>query len=617
MEFFSDKLQTYGNAEVPLKSLFGHRSQASSEIRHVSGQNVKEFKEFLHAHQNIFIVRDDYVVLKSVLDNLEKDGQNEVLKRMPEEITFDPYLMQQLVTELEESLFNLTDQYSNKISIDFLFNSVKTKSTISSWNNFIKHPNDLVTFLHMNSRVFLVQANMVSLTAEREQSLRERQSANSNRDVDLLPNKTTTKVMKPQPVKDESLQSSMNEESSQKSPMVANITNINSGSSTIISISPTNSSSNNNSNNNSAAKNKSFNQRIRSQIIKVVTENLQIDSRTSNVHSNNYTNDSNDSFSNQPSSDTFYDSIDLQLIKPKIVVTNKECEDIIADIMKNCTEVTFDLEGINLGTSGEVTLIQIGFIYSKEFALYSRDDTNRLQPKIYLFDVLLNRNLIKAGLARLFESTDIVKVAHDVRNDSVSLYKNFGITLNNVFDTQVAHLVVQQQTTGKPAYKPTKYISMYTLCSLYGGPNLNPKTKDRLHKIYRKDFKYWQRRPLTDEMIQFSMIDVYALLPTVYRTMRDQIRPEYEPLLKQLTHESIFAYIHTDEIKQIKRQRKFELELTDLKLKLFNNDKKKIVLSNREIRLLRCVYFLLFSIIFLYLLLTFAFFHLQVYRSNR
>lgn len=172
--FFSDKLITYGNAEVPLKSLFGHRSQASSEIRHVSGQNVKEFREFLSAHFNIFTVRDDYVVLKSVLDQLEKDGVNEPLKRMPEEITFDPYLMKQLVTELEETLFNLTEQYSSKVSVDFLFNTVKSKEKLPPlWNNFVQLPSDLLTFLHMNVREFLVQSNMVSLTVDREQVLRE------------------------------------------------------------------------------------------------------------------------------------------------------------------------------------------------------------------------------------------------------------------------------------------------------------------------------------------------------------------------------------------------------------------------------------------------------------
>ena len=173
VEFFYDKLLSYGNAEVPLKSLFGHRSQASSEIRHVSGQNVKEFKDFLCKHDQTFVVRDDYVVLKIVLDKLEKDGQNELLKRMPEEIIFDPYLMQQLVSELEETVFNLTDQYSNKISIDFLFTSIKSKEKLTPlWNNFVKLPSDLITFLHMNSRVFLVQGNMVSLTADIEQTLR-------------------------------------------------------------------------------------------------------------------------------------------------------------------------------------------------------------------------------------------------------------------------------------------------------------------------------------------------------------------------------------------------------------------------------------------------------------
>ena len=181
VEFFTDKMVTYGVAEVPLKSLFGHRSQATSEIRHVSGQNVKEFSEFLASHSNIFVMRDDYVVLKSVLDQLEQDGQNESqLKRMPEESTFDPYLMQQLITELEDTLFTLTEQYSNMISIDFLFNAIQSKDKLPLlWNNFVKVPSDLITFLHMNSRLFLVQGNMVSLTVERKQALIDKKSVHS------------------------------------------------------------------------------------------------------------------------------------------------------------------------------------------------------------------------------------------------------------------------------------------------------------------------------------------------------------------------------------------------------------------------------------------------------
>ncbi|KAH7973927.1 hypothetical protein HPB49_007081 [Dermacentor silvarum] len=39
IDYFRAKLEQYGNAEVPIKSLLGHRSQASPEIRHVSGQH--------------------------------------------------------------------------------------------------------------------------------------------------------------------------------------------------------------------------------------------------------------------------------------------------------------------------------------------------------------------------------------------------------------------------------------------------------------------------------------------------------------------------------------------------------------------------------------------------
>ena len=48
-------------------------------------------------------------------------------------------------------------------------------------------------------------------------------------------------------------------------------------------------------------------------------------------------------------------------------------------------------------------------------------------------------------------------------------------------------------------------------------------------------------------------------------------------------------YIQADEVKNRKKQRKVETEVADLRLKLATVQSKNIVLSNREIRLLRCV----------------------------
>lgn len=339
------------------------------------------------------------------------------------------------------------------------------------------------------------------------------------------------------------------------------------------SCSPNHSLWNVNSNSLKSSSTSSINQRIRSQVIKAVSDNLQYDNQQ-RLNKNN----------SSPSVDNSQ-SIDLKLLKPKVVISSKECEEIIQEINTHCSEVAFDLEGVNLGVTGEVTLIQLAFIHADQFKQYHTKSANVL-PKIYIFDVLLHRNFIDCGLRQLFESETIIKVVHDVRNLSVSLFNNFGIKLQNVFDTQAGHLIVQQQSTGKPATS-VKTLSLFTLSKHYGGPNLNPKMKDRLHKIYKKDYKYWQKRPLTEEMLQFALTDVYILLPHVYGTMAPQIKPQYEPLFKQLVHESIFAHINADEVKQSKRQRKFELELTDLKMKLLNSDKKTIVLSNREVRLLR------------------------------
>lgn len=171
---------------------------------------------------------------------------------------------------------------------------------------------------------------------------------------------------------------------------------------------------------------KSLNERFRSHVIKAVTDNLQHDSRssTSQLYSGEcfYSADTRENL--QPTSDTFYDSIDLQLIKPKIVSTIKECEELVADIFKNCTEVALDLEGINLGSSGEVTLIQVAFIHSKDFNAYTCSEASTsIVPRVFIFDVLLCPNMIKLSLKSLLESDQIVKISHDIRNNSAALYK--------------------------------------------------------------------------------------------------------------------------------------------------------------------------------------------------
>lgn len=63
-DYFKHKMMMYGiGTEVPIRSLMGHRSQASPQVRHISGQHFKEFTDFLMKHTDYFKVIDDSVVL--------------------------------------------------------------------------------------------------------------------------------------------------------------------------------------------------------------------------------------------------------------------------------------------------------------------------------------------------------------------------------------------------------------------------------------------------------------------------------------------------------------------------------------------------------------------------
>lgn len=82
---------------------------------------------------------------------------------------------------------------------------------------------------------------------------------------------------------------------------------------------------------------------------------------------------------------------------------------------------------------------------------------------------------------------------------------------------QSAHAVLQYQESGKQVYK-VKNVSLNTLCEQYNAPQ-NPM-RDQLKNIYKRDPKYWSRRPLTRDMLLYAASDVLILInEQLFRTM--------------------------------------------------------------------------------------------------
>jgi len=92
----------------------------------------------------------------------------------------------------------------------------------------------------------------------------------------------------------------------------------------------------------------------------------------------------------------------------------------------------------------------------------------------------------------LLEDARISKVIHGADYDVRSIYRDFGITIDNLFDTQLASMYMGWSET-----------SLEAVVNQHFGVELDKK--------YQK--KNWSRRPLPDEMVAYAASDVTYLIP--------------------------------------------------------------------------------------------------------
>ncbi|XP_061170113.1 piRNA biogenesis protein EXD1-like [Saccostrea echinata] len=190
--------------------------------------------------------------------------------------------------------------------------------------------------------------------------------------------------------------------------------------------------------------------------------------------------------------------------KLEVVVESGRCRDIVSDLLTEQV-LAVDCEGIQLGVEGPLTLLQVG--------TYDGD--------VYLFDIQENRKLLSEGcLGTILESIEIVKVMHACTNDSAALFHQFNVTLKNVFDTQVADVVLEEEKGRLLA----PVLKLQHMCEKYSTGDKVSELKEELKTEWSKrKSDFWAIRPLTDEMLSYASGDVKALIPEVYVELKSQI----------------------------------------------------------------------------------------------
>ncbi|XP_055292891.1 piRNA biogenesis protein EXD1 isoform X2 [Moschus berezovskii] len=133
--------------------------------------------------------------------------------------------------------------------------------------------------------------------------------------------------------------------------------------------------------------------------------------------------------------------------------------------------------------------------------------------RVYLFDIfLLGSRAFNNGLQMVLEDKRILKVIHDCRWLSDCLSHQYGILLNNVFDTQVADVLQFSVETG--GFLPNCISTLQE--SLIRHLKIAPKHLSFLEvrqKWIRENPELWFTRPVSPSLLKILALEATYLLP--------------------------------------------------------------------------------------------------------
>jgi len=374
VEYFTNKLLQYGvGTEVPIKSLLGHRSQASPEVRHISGQHYKEFRDFLSKYPDAFVVSEDNVILK------QYEGMKpEPFHELEPDIPIDPDVTAKLL-----DFFCICIEQKGPILIDQLFNMVNDKFTHESWTSIFKTPQDLSTFIKMFPDAFHVQTNLVTLIGRPKSSVTEptvtkiKQTASGSQrgQSNSVTHTNAVPILPPSKIQFSQLPPSQPENLCNNATYQSNSTQHNAYTLPI-----------ENNNNNSppvSLQQQSLKQRFNTIVMRTLADNTERDRSLQTAQMG--------------------DAWKLKVLQQtRVIATPRESAQIIEDIINprkpppdGKVVVSFDCEGINLGVKGQLTLVQVG----------------TMSGQAYVFDLFTCPSLVQAGgLQKLLEHKNVIKV---------------------------------------------------------------------------------------------------------------------------------------------------------------------------------------------------------------
>ncbi|KAL8616652.1 hypothetical protein ACOMHN_031634 [Nucella lapillus] len=189
--------------------------------------------------------------------------------------------------------------------------------------------------------------------------------------------------------------------------------------------------------------------------------------------------------------------------KIHVVTCGKGAEKVVWRITLGEPIIGLACTGVAVGPKGQLSLVVL----------------TTGEGDVYVFDVKKYPDIMYQGLGRLIQSVHILKVVHDSGPISANLQAHFGISLTNMFDTQVAYSLMLE----KQGLCPRK-VPLQALCEKCGVQQHTPSLE--FQRLLSEDMHAWARRPLNHDMLNTVASLALPLVPTLHQQMMRAINED-------------------------------------------------------------------------------------------
>ena len=169
------------------------------------------------------------------------------------------------------------------------------------------------------------------------------------------------------------------------------------------------------------------------------------------------------------------------------------------------------------------------------------------EEKVYIFDVQkLGQATFSSGLGEILEDESRKKLMFDCRQDSDALWHQFKVKLSGVLDLQLLEVIYRRENPSASTTNTANTAQSSSNNKRGGRRNRRSQRTDEIEKIYgfgrcvelylqdeklikikdkgkrllEKDKELWTKRPLTDDLIQYCVVDTMAMF-RLYNKMKD------------------------------------------------------------------------------------------------